>query len=109
MKRREVKTPKENNNVTQCNSKCKCSIPGYLQTVDVQAVEFSFVRLLQDVALLNCSQMLLQVTFNLIKATKKREKIYIQVLWNSKLRNMPKMLNVHNVQFQHLTCTSGGA
>lgn len=74
MKRRgvEVKTPNENKmyqNVTQCNSECKCSIPGYLQTVDVQAVEFSFVRLLQDVALLNCSQMLLQVTFNLIKAT----------------------------------------
>ena len=40
----------------------------YLQAVNVQQVEFSFVRLLQDVALLNCHQMLLQVTFNFIEA-----------------------------------------
>lgn len=42
----------------------------YLQTVNIQAVEFSFVRLLQDVALLNCNQMLLQVNFNFIEASK---------------------------------------
>lgn len=41
----------------------------YLEAVNVQQVEFSFVRLLQDAVLLNCHQMLLQVTFNFIKAS----------------------------------------
>lgn len=41
----------------------------YLQAVNVHQVEFSFVRLLQDVALLNCHQVLLQVIFNFIEAS----------------------------------------
>jgi len=41
----------------------------YLQAVDVQQVEFSFVRLFQEVALLNCHQMLLYVIFNFIEAS----------------------------------------
>lgn len=43
----------------------------YLQAVNVQQVELSFVRLLQDVALLNCHQMLLQVSFNFIEASER--------------------------------------
>lgn len=41
----------------------------YLQAVNVQQVEFSFVCFLQDVAPLNCHEMLLQVTFHFIKAS----------------------------------------
>lgn len=42
----------------------------YLQAVNVQAVQFRLVRLLQDPTLLHCCQMLLQVIFNLTKALK---------------------------------------
>lgn len=44
-------------------------IHSYLQAVNVQQVQFSFVRLFQDVVLLNCHQMLLHVTFNCIEAS----------------------------------------
>lgn len=43
----------------------------HLQAVDVQQVQLSFVRLLQDVTLLNVRQMLLQIPPDLFEASEK--------------------------------------